>query len=251
MKFHIISTGYNCSAYVRRCVESVRKQTYKNWRCSFFVDGNETANLTSGTLLTLFNVLDSDSDNFYVRHSPENLGAAARRFELIKELVADDEIIVLLGLDDELLPDALETIAKAYERGAWVTYGNWINQHGGGLPPDFQLEFDEATHFSRDYRKVKYRSTAPNTFYKKLFDTFTEEDFKYKGEWIRATTESNLMLSCLEMAGASRIGVIKKPIYVYNQNRTDNARRRFGNEYQDAIYRDVASKPKRDLIKWE
>jgi hypothetical protein len=76
----------------------------------------------------------------------------------------------------------------------------------------------------------------------------SEEDFKFKGEWIKATTESNLMFSCMEMCGKEKIGVITKPIYLYNKGRIDNARSRFGEKYQNEIYADVVSKPKRNLL---
>lgn len=178
-----------------------------------------------------------------------NMGAAFRRWEVITfdQTITDETVIILLGLDDQLLPDALKEIDRKYLTGAWMTYGNWITPSGEKLPDGF-LSFDEETHQRRDYRSVKYRSTAPNTFKKFLFNQFTENDFKFNGQWVKATTESNLMLSCLEMCGKDRIGVIEKPIYLYNKGRKDNARSRFGSTYQDQIYKDVISKTKRDLL---
>jgi hypothetical protein len=128
-----------------------------------------------------------------------------------------------------------------------MTYGNWISQYDVRFPSD-QLHFEDSIHADRSYRRERYRSTAINTFKKFLFNEFTEDDFKYNGEWIKATTESNLMLSCLEMCGKDRIGVIEDYIYVYVKDRVDNARLRFGRHYQDDIYKSVKAKPKRNLI---
>lgn len=253
MRFEIVTTGYNCAEYVRACVRSVERQTYKGeWHCTAVVDGYapQTGEYphTDDTLLSLWNALDSDESlRFRVRHYPQNRGAALRRYEVISELKDEKTIIVLLGLDDELLPDALETIAEEYRLGKFMTYGNWVNQHGVGLPPDFPLEFDEATHATRDYRKVKYRSTAPNTFYKFLFDAIPEDDFKIRGEWLQTTTESEVMLSCLEMSGRDRIGVIRKPIYLYNQNLPNGTQRRLGQAYKNSIYSIIAARPKKQL----
>jgi len=237
--FLIIVTGYNCEKYVQKCYESLLAQTYGNWEAIFIDDGS-----TDGTFNDVTKIVDGTE---LVRFA-ENKGAAQRRFGFIDSRAKKDDIIVLLGMDDQLLPDALETIAKQYDDGKWMTYGNWIDQHGKGLPETFELDFPDAIHETRDYRKVKYRSTAPNTFYKFLFDKIPADDFKVDGQWIKATTESPLMFACLEMCGKERIGVIKKPIYLYNIGRPDNARRRFGSEYQDHIYQTVISRPKKDLV---
>lgn len=244
MKYFIITSGYNCSSNVRECYNSLisLKGDY-NWSAILIDDGSEDNGKTTNELLKL-----KEHPSIKIKHYKENKGAAYRRFEAIKnENLNDEDVIILLGLDDRLMNNALIEIDRKYLAGAWMTYGNWKTPKGEKLTKDF-LTFPKNVHINRDYRKVYYRSTAPNTFKKFLFDQFTEEDFKFKGEWIKATTESNLMFSCLEMCGERRIAMIEKPIYIYNKGRKDNAKRRFGSEYQDMIFADVISKPKRELI---
>lgn len=245
VKFLIVASGYNCSPLVSKCISSVIGQTFQSFDAVFISDGS-----TDDTGKVCQNISVSLGGNrIFTEWHDENLGAAKRRYDAIRKYSnSPDTVVVLLGLDDELLPNALETIAKHYEAGKWMTYGNWVNQDGVGLPEDFELEFDEATHASRDYRKVRYRSTAPNTFKRFLFDHIPEEEFKVDGKWIKATTESHLMFSCLEMSGKDRIGVIKERIYLYNQGRVDNARKRFGDNYQDNIYKAVIVRPKKNLL---
>lgn len=241
LRFVLIVTGYNCEGRVKACVDSIKNQTYKNF-IAVVIDDGSTDN-TTGAIIN-----ETLTDRFFSIFSKENEGAAKRRFDAIKKFSeSDEDVIVLIGLDDEIKPTCLEVIKNHYDRGKWVTYGNWIDSNRKMLPKNF-LNFDIATHKNRDYRKVKYRSTAPNTFKRFLFDQMIEEDFKFEGKWIKATTESNLMISCLEMSGFSNIGVIHSPIYLYNVGRSDSAKKRFGSEYQDAIYADVVKKPKRDLL---
>lgn len=244
MNFLIIATGYNCSTFVRGCYGSLLKLDGDyDWKAILIDDGSNDGMQTHKTLLDL-----PEHHRIKKVYGSTNEGAAFRRWEAIHSEDIDDEtVIILLGLDDELIPNALHFINRKYLVGAWMTYGNWITPRGEKLPDGF-LEFDDETHRNRDYRKVRYRSTAPNTFKKFLFDQFIEEDFKFRGNWIKATTESNLMLSCLEMCGKERIGVIENSIYLYNKGRKDNARNRFGSPYQDSVYSDVISKPKRDLL---
>ena len=242
-KFFIIATGYNCQDKVAKCIESVRNQTYQNFEAVFVDDGSE-----DGTRKEIsMNITQDDKSNLL--YSNLNFGAAFHRYQAIYLTQIDPEtVIVLLGLDDELKPNALERVAKEYDQGAWCTYGNWIGSDGYTLPDGF-LQYSDAIHRQRYYRSVQYKATALNTFKRHLFDHFTEDDFKYQGEWIKATTESNLMLSCLEMCGKDRIGVIEDIIYLYNnESGGQSAARRFGREYQDKIYRNVKKKPIRNLL---
>lgn len=242
--YHFIASGFGCSAFVERCYESLLKlEGNHSWDAFLIDDGSSDRQATNQALLNL-----PPDNRIHKLYYSDNQGAAFRRFNVINNFEFDQEdVFILLGLDDEIKPNALNLIDRKYLSGAWMTYGNWITPRGECLPKGF-LQFDDVTHLNRDYRRVKYRSTAPNTFKKFLFDEFTEDDFKLNGEWIKATTESNLMLSCLEMCGKERIGVIEEPIYLYNKGRKDNARSRFGNNYQDSIYADVISKPKRNLL---
>ncbi len=237
MRFLIIVTGFNCKRFVAPCIQSIKAQTYSNYRIITVDDGS-----TDGTTPELLKWSRYCYDQVFYT---ENLGAAHGRHNAIHKYAADDDIVLLLGMDDELKRDALETIAEQYHNGKWMTYGNWINQNGDGLPYDFPLYFDDETHASRDYRKVKYRSTAPNTFYAKLFKKIPEVDFKLNGMWLDTTTESETMFSCLEMCGKDRIGVIEKPIYIYNMNLPSGTQRRLGQQYKNDVYAQIISRPKK------
>ncbi len=238
MRFEIICTGYNCQQYVQGCVDSVKNQTHQNWRLQLISDGS-----TDATGAAIHRKLHSKVNAI---HYGQNRGAAFRRWQAIQGLDSDS-VILFLGMDDELLPDCLEMIAKEYEAGAWMTYGNWINQNGCGLPEDFELDFDDQTHADRSYRKAKYRSTAPNTFKKFLFDQIPVDDFKIDGEWIKTATEAEVMLSCLEMSGRERIAVIRKQIYMYRQNLKNNSQTRYGQAYKNEVYQKIANRKKRNL----
>jgi len=242
VNFLIVVTGFNCMEYVRPCILSIRNQKYDSFKLVIVNDGSTDS--------TLFEIKKFEGYfNFEIMSFKNNHGAAFCRHAAISAFGNKNDVIVLVGLDDELLPGALEEISKQYEAGKWMTYGNWINQSGQGLPDWFQLEFDEETHKNRDYRKVKYRSTAPNTFYKFLFDKIPVDDFKLNGKWLDTTTESEVMFSCLEMCGQDRIGIIKKPIYKYNQNLPNGTQRRLGQAYKNEVYAQIINRNKKPLLK--
>ena len=242
IQFLIIASGYNCADRVQLCIDSVKAQTYEDWQAVFIDDASQ-----DDTYEQI--VLNATEDNTLRVQSTMNMGAAWHRYHTIRNFPTTlDTVVVLLGLDDELTPNALTRIAKEYRQGKYMTYGNWKGSDGYVLPEGF-LHYSDAIHRQRYYRSVTYRATACNTFYAYLFERhFVESDFKHDGQWIKATTESNLMLSLLEMCGQSRIGVIEDIIYLYYNGRSDSASKRFGREYQDKIYADVKKKPIRPLL---
>lgn len=242
MNFVIIATGYNCESFVRSCVRSITNLTISSFKAVFISDGS-----TDGTPEAIVNSLPNDS-RYIAECWPTNEGAAFRRYHAIrKHAINPDDIIILLGLDDELYMDALSRIGDQHREGKWMTYGNWRDQMGNKLPHDFDLEFPYEIHRTRDYRKVYYRSTAPNTFRRFLFDMIPEDDFKFEGRWFRCTTESHLMFCCLEMCGKERIGVIHQPIYKYNKRGRHSTKNTVGRLEQNRVYQGVISRPKYPL----
>lgn len=238
--FHIVASGYNCEAYAAKLVRSVLSLQNHDWHLHLINDGStDRTNQIINTFVC---------ERITVYSHTENKGAAFRRWEVI-HLLPGNDIVLLIGLDDELFPDCLDVVQAQYDKGVWMTYGNWVNQHGNMLPDGF-LFFDDETHANRDYRKVQYRSTGPNTFYKFLFDKIPVEDFQLNGKWIDSTTESELMFSCLEMCGRDRIGVIEQAICLYNENRLGGSLNRLGRAYKMSIYNQVIQRPKKPLFEY-
>jgi len=231
MRFVIISTGWNCEENVFLNFLSVYNQSYKDWLLVMISDGSEDK--------TGENISKIVSDKVLTEVHSDNTGAAKRRYRAIHKYAQPEDVILLLGMDDELLPDCLETVAEQYELGALMTYGNWIDEEGNGLPPHFDIHFSEAVHDKRDYRLDTYRSTAPNTFKKKLFERISREDFISNNIWIKCTTESPAMFACLEMAGEKRIGVIEKPIYLYKRGKYNKTNRRYGRDYKYKLLEEI------------
>lgn len=244
MKFLLIVTGYNCESYVHECIASIQRLKYTDYEVVLISDGS-----TDGTVSEIYKRCPEGLNNWHIDTFENNAGAAYRRYKAIKQYCDNEEtVIMLIGMDDRILPMALIRIEYEYSmRNAWMTYGNWINQFGRRLPQGF-LKFDEETHESRDYRKVKYRSTAPNTFKRFLFDQLTEEDFKIDGQWINTTTESALMFACLEMCGKQHIGMIEDPIYVYNEHLPNGSLNRLGKEYKYLTLQKIMAREKKPLL---
>ena len=238
-KIFVIATGWNCENYVRRCVNSILTQKYEGeFHLVIINDGSTDATEKVCT--------DFPMDKTTIFHFGENKGAAFRRWEVMNSnTIAPEDVIMLVGLDDELLPGAFEKVGRQYQDGMWMTYGNWKNQRG--IVCTVNLDFDDYIHSTRKYRSVQYRSTAPNTFKKKLILKLREEDFMIDGKWVMTCTETNLMYCCLEMCGRNRIGIIREPIYLYNENRWDGSILRFTREFKNQVHQNFINRHSKPL----
>lgn len=253
MKYVIISTGYNCFSYAEKHIESLKRINFSgDWLAVCVSDGS-----TDGTNA----LVDSIVHENIIGHSfDKNKGAAFCRHKIIEALnLNDEDVILLTGLDDEVKPHILTEVDKQYQQGKWMTYGNWIDERGSTLQREgFNIYFSDEIHKNRDYRKDVYRSTGVNTFKYFLYKRIPENDLKIDGEWIVSTTESEVMFSCLEMCGKDRIGVIDKPIALYNRYKKDRSLNRVGlnneyainagREYKYRIYNEVINRPKREQL---
>lgn len=233
-----IVTGYNCESFVQSCAESILNQK-GDWRAVFISDGS-----TDRTNELVFSLPNPEiiSETYH-----ENKGAAYRRYHAIHNYAKPDDIIALVGMDDELIKGAAAKVQDKYDGGALCTYGNYITD-GGQVYTRELLYFDSLAHHERSYREHRYRSTHLCTFKAELFFRLSEKDFQVNGEWIKATTESPAMFAALEMAGNERIGIIEEPIYFYRNRHKQKAKFRFGKQYQTDIYKEIISRPKFDLI---
>ena len=241
IEYEIICTGWNCEKYVLQCITSVLNQTLVGWTLNIVSDGS-----TDNTNNELRKFKNLFANQIKISIYPEQKGAAFRRFEAISKIQNKEAVIVLLDLDDELTPDALEIVNKLYREGKYMTYGNYINQYNVMFPAK-SLYFDEETHKERSYRQVPYRSTHLKTFKRFLFDNIKESDFKISGEWINATTESPLVFALLEQCGKDKIGVVEKPIYIYNEGLANGSVKRLGQAYKTGIYKQICELPKYNL----
>ena len=239
LEFYIIASGYNCAPLVQKCYDSILKQTYSNFAAILISDGSTDQ---TGDIL---NSLPEDP-RIQVLIQSNNRGACYHRYYSIHNLYDPEIVILFLGLDDELQPNALERIKQEYDKGCLMTYGNWANEIGKGN--SMVLDFPNEVHENRSYRQAKYRTTAPNTFKKKLFDRMRLEDFQHEGKFFDVCTEGPFMYAFLEMCGKDRIGIIRDYIYMYNQGLPNGTLRRLGKDYKYSVLKVIIDRPKQLLV---
>jgi glycosyltransferase involved in cell wall biosynthesis len=217
MKHSIIVTGYNCETYIEDCIDSVLKQTYDNFEILIYNDGS-----TDNTK----KFLEKYKTNVKIKilNQDENLGALYGRFFLNK--IATGDIISFLGMDDMLSENALEVLNKYYTPNIKMTYGNWVDYHTGKIH-DIE-EYSNEVFKVKNFRRVKWRATALNSFRKNILDLIPEKLLKHDGKFFTNCTDLAYSFPCLEICNKDEVAVIKEPIYIYRSNHQNTTLKRLG-----------------------
>lgn len=138
-----------------------------------------------------------------------------------------EDVIVLVDGDDWLETDALKKIETAYERGAWMTYGNYRTS-----------DFKDSRHGPYPHHVAKsgafadwtWQATAPRTFKRFLLDELKDEDFLLDGAWPKVAGDVCVLLPMLQMACERAAPLSGFPVYIYNTETPDNDHKQAADE---------------------
>lgn len=195
----ITSTARNCEKYAARCVRSVREQTHENFTHHYFDVGSTDD--TYGTACLASDDGDGEVDpRIEIHRVPASSCALDALLPLWRALLPD-EVIVWLDGDDELLPWALRYVVEAHEKGAWVTWGQFMTSEG---------EVGFAGPVGPAPRFEPWRATHLKTFRAGLVQRIDPEHLRDGYAWDQA-----VMIPCLEMA-AERATFLARIVHVYN-----------------------------------
>jgi len=207
MKISVIITGYNCEQFAKRCIDSVFKQTYTNYEILVWNDAS-----TDNTA----NVLKEYGNTIRVAAPTKNNGALYGRWYLVNH-AATGEVVVFVGLDDELPPTALQIIADAYtNNNVWLTYGAW--QHPGGTVNEVR-EYSNEVFETKTFRRHAWLATALNTFRIDLIKMVPlVKLLDERGEFYDNCTDLAYTFPCLEMCQPHNVKAINQCTYIYHDN---------------------------------
>ncbi len=175
----IIIPCYNVEQYVAACVNSVLKQSYKNWECIIINDGS-----ADGTL----DVIQTYQSGFpKVRiYSQDNAGLSATRNRGID--LAEGDFIFFLDSDDLLDDNALQWLVSSFDNNDIITgitvsstiYDNRITKISHLYPPKKGACVFRNDHFEvlKTAMESALTPVAQNRLYRK--DFLTENNLRFK-----------------------------------------------------------------------
>lgn len=230
-KFIILVHTFNHKDYIRRCLDSILSQDYKNYEV-VVIDGqsrDETWDIIN-TYPFHVNIIE-DTDVIFM-----GMIRAIKLYAKHRE-----DIIVLLDGDDYFAGDfVLSVLNSVYQNNIWLTYGQYLPES-----KDYQDMCQPITN-TRIYRQSgRWVTSHLKTFKRWLWDKIKHKDLQDdEGHYLKTSGDRAFMYPMIEMAGVKRIKFISKVLYIYNDiNPNSKTRSKGGAEESIRVAEYVMRKP--------
>jgi len=210
--FVIFSAGYNCEDAIRKNLDSVNNQTYKNF-VHIVVDDASIDN-------TQNEILKYKKENTIVYNNKTNYKWMTNARNFLKP--SNNDIVILLDLDDWFYNSyVLETLNNIYSKtGCWSTYGSFKRIDGKLFP---RGAYPEEVCRNRSFRNYSWNWQAPRTFKGFLWNNIKDEDVRDpNGKYVDMAYDVSIAYPILEMTPPNKLLFIKDILMIYNDSRPIN-----------------------------
>lgn len=211
--FRFVVPVYNSRDWVGKCLDSIRRQTIRNWRCVVVDDRS-----TDGTWEMVQRVAGSD-DRFDLVQNPRRQGALANIIQAIDRHAPDlKDVIVTVDGDDWLAHErVLERLLAVYrDPRVQLTYGQFRQQMSGHV--GWCREFPPEVKAARSYRVYDWIATHLRTFRYGLWRQIRRRDLNdsQTGKPWEMAWDVAMMMPMLEMCEPDQAVFIPEVLYAYN-----------------------------------
>ncbi len=207
--FNIIVPVFNAEIYLEKCLNSIIKQSYKNFQVKVIDD------CSTDSSYEVTSSICADYKNFDISKNIRRKGALNNIYNLLSLKVKDPSktIDILLDGDDYLYSgDVLNIIYEKYlNNNCLITYGSHLSSKGvqGKKYPWLVRKLNL-------YRKYFWYASHLRTFRHDLWLSVNPNDLKNKnGQYFSVAWDLAIMFPMLEMAG-NRQEFLNDILYVYN-----------------------------------
>ena len=213
----VVVPFYNAGNFLRKCIESIKRQEFRNFRC-FLIDDMSTDNSYEIAEKSIendarFKLIKNTNKAYALKNIVEAIGESSTLSG-----AKDKDVIILLDGDDWFASSQTLTHLNSHYSDdlCWLTYGSYM-LFPMGVPGPEPSEYPENVVNNNAYRKDKWRASHLRTFRRHLWDRLNLEDLKDdSGEFYKMTYDQAIMLPLLEMAGP-RSHYVPEIMHVYNK----------------------------------
>ena len=209
-KFKIITPVYNGEKYIKKCIDSLKAQSYKDFEVVII-----NACSTDKTREIIEQEIKG-KENFHLINNKDRKYALENTIDGIRHICKNDEdIIVIVDGDDWLRnPYVFKHLNKVYQdKNVWTTYGQFISL-STRLKSACCMEIKGK--FNR-FRMRDFYFSHLRTYKYFLFKAIREEDLRdEKGKYYTTAGDVVIALPIIELAGEKHRKCISKILYVYN-----------------------------------
>lgn len=213
LELYIVVLCYNCESYIKQCIDSIKSQTYTNYKV-VIIDDCSTDNTSS---IIKHNI----NNKFKFLQNKYNTGPLSNHIKAIESFKYNpNAVIVHVDGDDLLLhPNVFSLIAHAYTKNPThlVSYGNYITSTGN---KSICKPWIKGISISEYISPVGWIFSHLRTFKLKLWKHIDPKTSFYdiNNKLYTSAGDVAIMKPILELAGRSKTMFISIPLYLYRDN---------------------------------
>ncbi len=232
----VLVTSYNNQNWVKKNIESIVRQNYKNYRVIYVDDFSKDHTIAQAKRYIKKSRI---SERFTLIENKKRVGALENIYNVIHSFVEDDEIVVSLDGDDWFYgTGVLSLINEVYsQEEVWLTHGTMIEYPYGGS--SWSIPVPDEIVKNNSFRTYRCPSHL-RTFYSWLFKKIKKEDLLEEGEFYLMSWDQAIMFPMIEMAG-ERHKFLDSILYVYNMANSLNDNK-VDAQYQMDLEKKIRSK---------
>jgi glycosyltransferase involved in cell wall biosynthesis len=236
----ILTGFYNAEKYIERCLESIMKQTYKDYVCYI------THDLSTDNSVNLIKEKIKDDKRFILIDDNEKKLYQSGNFDKVirnNKNIDDNELLIEVDGDDYLPDDnVFERINNIYkDDDVWIATGSFNYSDGTNGFSKEQTDFD-------NLRNGRFTASHIRTWRAFLWRSIREEDLRdEEGNYWQWSGDVCFMFPMLEMAGKEHYRYMSDINYIYNETNPINEHKvniYMVNDHADRIRK----KPKYELL---
>lgn len=206
--FKIIVPVYNAERYIGKCLDSIQKQTYTNFKCVIINDAStdNTGKIALEKILIddRFILIDNKIRKYCVENIVNGLNFICNN---------DEDIVVKVDGDDELFDEnVLSYVNSIYEdSNVWMTYGQYMFVSNG---VEGTCQYVPGLFNRKDIDRWLLSHLRTHKYF--LFRLIKDEDLRdVEGKYFCFAEDRVFLYPMAEMAGG-HLKFISKVLYKYN-----------------------------------
>lgn len=212
--FVIIIPSYNNSAWVKKNLDSVFEQTYKNFRVIYIDDIS-----TDGTGKLVENYVKQNGlqKKLKLIKNQKKMLALGNTYYAVHSCNPSEIVVILDGDDWFDNKDVLSCLNETYnDKNIWMTFGSFRYFPSNRVceRPRLNSNMTLRNKVREDAEHVWYHVRS---FYAGLFQKIKKEDLLFEGKFFEMSGDGAYMIPMFEMAG-QHYRFIDKVLYIYNQS---------------------------------
>ena len=247
--YKVITTCYNCEAFIKKCIESLLCQKRSDWEMYIFDDASTDKSFEVAT-----KVANGDSRIKIIKNKKNKGAVYNKTYNFVSHAKPKDEdVIVTLDGDDYLgSPYALCYLDKIYSKDYWLTYGGLVC-----LEEFFSSDLRKPIDWSKSLRNQMFCITHLRSHKFFLYKNVKDKDLRHRsGELFKIPEDIILNIPMAEMSGKDKCFFITPKLYYHRYHSNSDTIKNFDHR-ADVVKNDISfreayhKKTKQQLLDWE